>query len=119
MRDLESTQGGIILMQYKPLTRYMTNEEIEVLWKDIFNINEIIFIERDSNNDRIIVKFETIWGSGTEDDPYFKVIDMVVMYSDEFEEPDFLVTNAQRFKYKQYMIAKGYSKYWEDNSYID
>jgi len=105
-------------MQYKPITD-IKDEEIERLWKDIFQVNKITFIERKIEENEVEVKFETTWGSGTEDDPYFDIEDTITMYPEKFYEPDFLVTLEDHFKYKQYMIANGYSIYWKDNPYID
>lgn len=105
-------------MKYKPITD-ITDQEIERLWKDIFDINKITFIERDIKEDEIEVGFTTAWEAGDEDEPYEEIEDTVIMHSDSFDEPDFSVNNEDRWKYKQYMIAKGYSRYWKDNPYID
>jgi hypothetical protein len=105
-------------MKYRPITE-MTDKEIEFLWKDIFQVNKITSIERNIEDNEIVVGFITTWGDGTKDDPYIDIEDSVIMYSDDFEEPNFPVSSEEKFKYRQYMIAKGYSKYWKDNPYID
>lgn len=105
-------------MKYKLITE-MTDQEIEFLWKDIFNINKITNIRRNKKDNEIEVSFETTWGDGTEEDPYTNIEDTVIMYSDSFDEPNFSVNSEDRLKYKQYMIAKGYSKYWKNNKYIN
>lgn len=105
-------------MKYKPITD-ITDQEIERLWKDIFDINKITFIERNIKEDEIEVGFTTTWETGDEQEPYEDIEDTVIMWSDNFYEPDFAVTQKDHFKYKQFMIAKGYSKYWKDNPYVD
>lgn len=105
-------------MQYKPITN-MTDKEIERLWKDIFKVNKITFIERNIEENEIEVRFETTWGDGTEECPFEDMEDTVVMYPDKFYEPDFLVRPEDRLKYHHYTIAKGYSWYWKDNPYTD
>ena len=107
-------------MKYKPITD-ITDEEIERLWKDIFKINKITFIERNLEENEIEVRFETIWGDGTEEEPYEEIEDTVIMYSDGFDEPEFWILDIleKHFLYKQYMMANGYSRYWKNNPYID
>lgn len=102
-------------MKYKPITE-MTDEEIEFLWKDIFDVNRITNIERNIDNNEIEVSFETTWGDKKEQ---FDVEDTITMYSDDFEQPNFSIDSEDVLKYKQYMIAKGYSMYWKDNKYAD
>ena len=107
-------------MKYKPLTE-ITDEEIEQLWKDIFKVNKITFIERNTEENEIEVKFETTWGDGTEEEPYEEIEDTVIMYPDTFDEPEFWIPDMleKHFIYRQYMIAKGYSYYWKDNPYVN
>jgi len=104
-------------MKYKPITD-MTDQEIEFLWKDIFQINKIISIERNIEENEIEVSFETTWGDGTDDDPYFEMEDTITMYSDGFSNVDFSINEEDKLKYRQYMIAKGYSMYWKNNPYV-
>ncbi len=105
-------------MKYKPITD-ITDQEIEQLWKDIFNINRITFVKRKVKKNEVDVGFTTTWETGDEQEPYEDIEDTVTMWSDNFEGPDFAVTTKDYFKYKQFMIAKGYSKYWKDNPYVD
>ncbi len=105
-------------MKYRPITD-MTDQEIEFLWKDILKINKVIYVKRNIEENKIKVEFESTWGEGTELDPYFDIEDMVIMHPDKFNEMDYPVNLEEKFKYQQYMIAKGYSKYWKDNPYID
>ena len=102
-------------MKYKQITD-MTDQEIEFLWKDIFNVNKIIRIERRINENEIEVSFETSWGNN---DDKIEIEDTVIMYSDDFDEPDFQLAENDKFEYRQYMIAKGYSSYWKDNKYAE
>lgn len=105
-------------MKYKPITD-ITDQEIEQLWKDIFQINKITFVKRKVDREEVIVGFETTWGMGTEEDPCFDVEDEVTMWSDTFYPPDFQIEEEKVFyQYKQFMIAKGYSEYWKDNPYV-
>ena len=48
-----------------------------------------------------------------------QVEDTVIMYPDDFDEPDFQLAENDKFEYRQYMIAKGYSSYWKDNKYTE
>lgn len=97
----------------------MTNEEIEFLWKDIYQINKITNIKRNVKNNEIEVRFETTWEDGIDEATYFDIEDTITMYSDDFDEPNFYSDSEDKFKYRQYMIACGYSMYWKDNPYID
>lgn len=105
-------------MKYKPITD-ITDQEIEQLWKDIFNVDKITFIKRKVKKNEIEVRFTTTWETGDEQESYEDIEDTVIMWSDNFYEPDFLVKLNDYFKYQQFMIAKGYSKYWKDNPYVD
>lgn len=101
-------------MKFKPITD-ITDQEVERLWKDIFNIDKITFIKRKVKRNEVKVGFITSWDTGDEE---IEIEDVITMWSDNFEEPDFLVTSKDHFKYQQFMIAKGYSKYWKDNPYV-
>lgn len=104
---------------YKLVTE-MTNEEITLLWKDIFQINKITNIERRPEDNEIDITFTMIWECEDDNGNNEEVEseDTITMYSDNFENPSFSIKPEDKLKYKQYMIAKGYSSYWKDNPYV-
>lgn len=107
-------------MKYKPITK-ITNGEIKRLLTAMYGdmIKCIVNIKKDFDDESVTVTFVTRgWDDGEGGDETLEFENEITMYSDYYDPPDFSPAQDDRLKYKQFMIAKGYSMYWQDNPFI-
>jgi hypothetical protein len=107
-------------MKWKRMSE-ITDEGIKFILKDILGIENLGGRENVDDENSILVTILSKWNY-TDDDG--KVVeydqeDEIELTSERIEGNDYPIEREEQYKYKQYMIAKGYSIYWKENPYIE
>lgn len=104
-------------MKYKKMSE-MKNDEIENLLEDMmkkYGVTKcnIIQVNKDEYYNTLSVKFEMKYTNG-------EIQKETAHLTSSYMEDEFNSGSKEEFyRYKQYMIAKGYSEYWKDNPYVE
>ena len=92
-------------MKWRSIAKF--NEQFcELVVKDILGLEKWLRWDSDIENNKVIIIAEKD-GIAVN----FKLT------CDNIESVDFDITDKQRYKYKQFAIANGYSEIWKDNPY--
>ena len=105
-------------MRYRAVTD-LTNEEIRQVMVDIFHPTKVKNIRRHKRENYVSLVITTEWEADEEGEKPFPVDDSIEISENGFQlEPDFYVDGTDRFRLKQFLVAKGCDPYLKDNPYL-
>lgn len=93
----------------------LTDEEIEFIINDIFHSVKVDNIQRDKDFNEITADMTTIWNDAVDD---FHVTDEIELTPNTINV-DFSITNNDKYKWKQFLLAKGCNVLLKDNPYLN
>lgn len=108
-------------MRWRSIAEF--NEQFcNLIVKDILGLKRCLKCESNFKNDTVIIEIEKEIDfdipKGAE--RFLKDIKNTVtikLTCDNIESVDFDITDEHRYKYKQFVVANGYSMIWKDNPY--
>lgn len=99
------------MLQYRKFLD-LTDEEIKFIINDIFHPIKVDNIQRDGKSNIISCDIYIM-------EEYPEFADTLDLYINKIITHDFLITEDENFKWKQFLLAKGCNVLLKDNPYLE